>query len=317
MWYRYNVYQYTFQNHFKFGYNHVNEYQPREFASDTFSFQYGSVVDKKLNWRQSNELAARQIYENKNQSITVLLSGGMDSEICLRSFYDQKLPVKTVSLRFLDFDQSEEMTYIQKAISKYGLNQHEFVDVDIQSFVKSEIFYQTADLVKCVSPIVVVHLWLANQIQGTPVVAQGEVHLKKVVPDDYIPGVSPYEPSDWYITESERLCSIYMNFILKNKPAIPGFFQYNVEQIYSYLTENKLLSDLINHRMPGKLGTRTSKNLISQQFYPDIELREKRHGWESIQSFHDEIRQTLARRYPSSDQDSILLLNDLMNMITR
>jgi hypothetical protein len=312
--YHQTVFQYTYRNHFKFGYNQTHEFQFRNLSSDQFSFEYGRTSQTHLSWRQSNELAARQIYQNQN--ITVLLSGGMDSEICFKSFFDQNLPVKTVSLRFLDLDQSEELSYIQKAIDKYNIKDHQFVDIKVKKFVESKEFFEIAGFTKCVSPIVILHLWLANQIDGTPVIAQGEVHLKKTIPENYIPGLSPYEPSEWYITESERLCSIYMNFILRKKPAVPGFFQYNPEQIYSYLTQNKLLSDLVNNQVVGKLGTRTSKNIIAQQFYPDIELRAKRHGWESIQSFHDELRQKLALRFPDSDSESKMLLKDLMKMIS-
>lgn len=310
------MYEYTYRNHLKFGYNQVNNYQPRESKTDKYTFEYGQVSQADLNWRQANELAARQIYENRHQDVTVLLSGGMDSEICFRSFYDQQLPVRTASLRFLDLDQSEEMNYIQKTIQKHNIKNHEFVDVEVKSFVKSDDFYKTADLSKCVSPIIVLHLWLANQVQGTPVIAQGEVHLHKVIPAGYVPGVSPYEPSDWLISEKERRCTMYMNFILQNKPAIPGFFQYNVEQVYSYLTQNKMLTELVNNKLIGKLGTRSSKNKIAHQFYPDVELREKRHGWESILDFHDEIRSMLAKRFPHSNDENYILIEDFLRMIS-
>ena len=226
------MYEYTLGNHFKFGYDGTNNYQDRSSERQIFSFEYGKARVENLSWRQANELAARQIYDRKSGEIFVLLSGGMDSEICFRSFYDQKLPVRTVSLRFLDINQAEEMSYIQKSIAKYGITNHEFVDVDIKRMIFSQIFNEIADVTRCVSPIVILHLWLANQLPGMPVIAQGEVHLKKEVPDDYVPGVSEYLPSDWYLVESERLCSIYKNFILKTTPAIPGFFQYNPEQIY-------------------------------------------------------------------------------------
>ncbi len=311
------MFQYTFQNHFKFGYNHLNKYQYRTSENDVFSFEYGKVLNTDLTWRQSNELAARQIYSNKFGDLYVLLSGGMDSEICLRSFIDQSLPVKTISLRFLDLDQTEELAYVYKAIKKYNIVNHIFVDIDVKSFVLSKEFNYIADSIKCVSPIIILHLWLANQVPGTPVIAQGEVHLRKSLPNDYVPGISPYESSEWYISESERLCSIFMNFIKREKPAIPGFFQYNVEQIYSYLTKNKLLGDLINNKVVGKLGTRSSKNLIARQFYPDVEDRVKKHGWESAQDYHDTLRAEMAQRYPYSDQNAKLMISDLLEMISK
>lgn len=310
------MFEYTKENHFKFGYNGRHEFQPRQIDTDQFTFEYGKTSNINLTWRESNELAARQIYSNKVGQIYILLSGGMDSEICLKSFVDQRIPVRTISLRFLDINQTEELSFIYKALDKFNIAKHEFIDVEVKSLINSKEFFSISDPIRCVSPIIVLHLWLANQVSGTPVIAQGEVHLKKHISSDYVPGKSPYEASEWYITESERLCAIYMNFILRKKPAIPAFFQYNVEQIYSYLTKNPILNDLVNNKIIGKLGTRSSKNQISKQFYTDIEMREKRHGWEDIQNFHDQIRSQLAKRYPYSDQSAEIDLSKLLKMIS-
>ena len=305
------MFEYTKNNHFKFGYNDLNHYQPRENANDRFSFEYGCVEQPQLTWRQSNELAALDIFSKRSGDITILLSGGTDSEICLRSFLDQKLPVKTISLRYLDLNQDSELFYIHKLKADYSLD-HTFVDLAVKDFTLSDDFFKIADPIKCVSPIIVSHLWLANQVPGTPIIAQGELHLKKRIPADYIPGKSPYLKSPWSVFESERLCSIYPNFMLRKKPAIPGFFQYLPEQIYSYLTKNPYLTQLVTNSIPGKLGTRTSKNIMSHQFYPEIPIRNKLHGWESEQDFHDHTRALLAQRFPDSDQSAAVEYDEII-----
>lgn len=310
------MFEYTFENHFRFGYDNENNFSPRQSPQQKFTAEYGPISDPNvLNWRKANELAAKKIFERREGDLVLLLSGGTDSEICLRSFIDQNIPIKTITLRFQDVDQDAELKDIERLISTYSLR-HEYLDIHLMEFVQSKEFYETIDAVKCVSPIIGCHLWLANQIHGTPVIAQGEAELKKQIPQDYIPGVSPYEPSPWSLYESERLCSIYVNFIQRRKPAIPGFFQYLPEQTYSFLTRNSLLSDLINHRVVGKLGTRTSKNLISQQFYPDIPLRQKLHGWENIQKFHDKLRADLALRFPHNDANCKIEYHDLVRGLT-
>jgi hypothetical protein len=186
--------------------------------------------------------------------------------------------------------------------NQYQLN-HEYVDMKLLDFVEGHEFNQIFEFSKCVSPIINTHLWLADQISGTPVIAQGEVHLKKDLPAGYIPGESPYLKSRWYLIESEILCSINKFFMNKNKPAIPGFFQYLPEQFYSFLSKNDILQDLISDKIEGKLGTRTSKNLMTRQFYPDVPLRAKLHGWEGVQEFHDELRKKLATRFQEHDDN--------------
>lgn len=299
------MYQYTYKNHFKFGYHihGVDRYfVEKESALDIFIAAYGKCENKELSWRDANLMAARIIYDNKIGDLWLLLSGGMDSEICLRSFLDQNLPIKTASLVYKGQQNSEESFFIKKLIAEYSLK-HECVEIDLDPFLDSKDFLDTVDLVQCVSPIIGCHLWLANQLPGTPIIAQGEVHLKKTISNDYVSGMSAYVPSPWYLVESERLCSIYMNFIKRKKPAIPGFFQYLPEQTYSFLTQNPYLEKLISNQIVGKLGTRSSKNLMSQQFYPEIKMRHKYDGWENMQELHTRFRVFLAERFPNSDNN--------------
>jgi hypothetical protein len=305
---------YTFNNHFKFGYDGNNFFQDRPHATANFTAEYGKITKTCDDWRKSNEVAAKMIHEKAKDPV-VLLSGGMDSEICLRSFTDQGLPVKAVSLRLIDINQ-EEIGHIER-IKKEIYFKHQYVDLNLNKFIGSSDFYEIADSIQCVSPILVTHLWLCDQISGTPIIAQGEVHLKKDVPSDYVPGKSPYLRSSWYLYESERLCSLYRHFIKRKREAIPGFFQYLPEQFYSFLTKNKILQNLISDKVIGKLGTRTSKNLISHQFYPDVPLRTKLHGWESIQNIHDDFRACLAKRYPYNDDYYRIEVHDLIARLSR
>ena len=309
------MFEYTYQNHFKFGYNNYDFFRSRIFSDEIFTATFGKAESSSLNWRDANNLAAQKIYERKSGDLILLLSGGMDSEICLKSFVDQNLPIKTVSLRYLDIDHSDELEHIERIVKNYGLS-HSYKDIRIREFVDSPDFFKTIDDIKCVSPILGCHLWLANQLNGTPIIAQGEVHLKKEIPDDYIPGQSEYLKSSWHLYESERLCSIYQNFINKNKPAIPGFFQYLPEQFYSFLTQNPILTSLVNDQIIGKLGTRSSKNLMSAQFYPEVPLRQKLHGWEAVQDFHDTLRANLGKRYKNCDNYFKIELSQLLELLT-
>ena len=308
------MYPYTKNNHFKFGYNHKRYFEDRKDKNDQFFAEYGRCERFVNNWREANELAAKNIYDAKQGDLWILLSGGMDSEICIESFLSQKLPCKAVTLRYLDIDHNYELQFVEKLKKKHVFH-HEYIDVNLQDLLKSSEFSSLLESIKCVSPILGAHLWAANQLPGTPVIAQAEAYLKKKIPEDYVPGVSPYLPSEWVLVESERLCSIYMNFIKQNKPAIPGFFQYLPEQTYSFLTNNPILENLVTNKIHGKLGTRTSKNLMSKQFYPELEDREKLHGWEDIQEQHDELRKQLATKFPHSDANFEFALQDLIKAL--
>ena len=291
------MFQYTFNNHFKYAYRGKDYFAEKTKEDDVFLAEYTQPVTKDLvSWRESNLLAARLIYERKIGEINILLSGGMDSEVCLRSFAEQKLNFRAVSLLLKGCEETDDMKQIEQLKSEFSFK-HEYVFLEPIQFLESKTFIETMDLVKCVSPIIGSHLWLANQVGGTPIIAQGEVHLRKEVNDDYVPGISPYVDSPWYILESERRFSIYLNFIKKNIPGVPGFFQYLPEQVHTFLVYNEYLKKLITNSISGKLGTRSSKNIIIKQFYPNLQDREKKHGWEKIIDIHDHYRSFFGERF--------------------
>lgn len=308
------MFEYTLDNHFKFGYGGINNFQDRTSSNEPFTAQYGRISRQVQSWRDANLLAAKEIYERKSGDLVLLLSGGMDSEICLKSFTDQDLPIKALTLRFTDIEPTQELKHVERIVNRYKIK-HEYVETKFFDLIESSAFEKIGDDLKCVSPVIIAQLWLASQANGTAIIAQGEVHLKKDVPDDYIPGSSPYEPSLWRLVESERLCSIYKYFIQKKRPGIPGFFQYLPEQTHCFLKKNTILNDLISNRIIGKLGTRSSKNAMSLQFYPELEERIKLHGWESVQEIHDRLRHQLGSRYHGHDGYYYKEVSDLLRCL--
>lgn len=308
-------YYYTHNNHFKFGYDLHHPYQKRKGPEDVFQFSYGSIQSPITDWRTANRAAAETIRANFDEPLWILFSGGTDSEVCIRSFLEAKVPVQIATLRFANNLNDHDLKYVEKFSSQYNIKVHYF-DLDVAHFWESGDMLSFVDPVACVSPILACHLWLADQVQGVPIIAQGEPHLKKQIPDDYVPGVSAYEPSPWHLYESERLCALYNHFMRQNKPAVPGFFQYLPEQIYSFCFYNPIMKQLVNNELVGKLGTRTSKNKMVYQYYPEMESREKLTGFENLEALHDHWRKFLADRFPYNDQNARIEYADLKRMLT-
>lgn len=303
-------YQYTNENHFVFGYLGHKPYGDRRHPSDQFCFQYGKVLHSDMNWREANRLAAESIRKNFTGDIWILYSGGTDSEVCLHAFREAGIDVKIATLRFHNQLNSHDLEYVEK-YSRATKQPIHFFDLDIENFWSSERLYQYVDPIQCVSPVLAYHLWLADQVPGVPVLAQGEPYLAKQVSENDLPGVSLVEARPWSIVESERLCSLYKHFIKKQSPAVPGFFQYTPEQIFSFCFHNPIMSDLVQNKIPGKLGTRSSKNQMIHQFYPEIELRQKYTGIEKIEPLHDSYRAQLAKRFPYHDANARLEWSEL------
>lgn len=308
------MFEYTLDNHFRFGYQSAPWFQPRQSSQQKFLAVYGTPKNFHLNWRESNRLAAREIAHRMPHPIWIMLSGGTDSEACLRTFVEEEIPVRVATLRFKGGFNRHDIEYAFSYSRETG-QKLEVFDLNIEDFWNGLELYYIVDPIRCVSPILAAHLWLANQLDGTPVMAQGEPHLKKKVTDNYIPGLSPYGNEPWYLIESERLCSLYSHFILTGKPAVPGFYQYLPEQTLSFLRNNPILGDLVQNKIEGKLGTRSSKNQMVRQFYPEMEERVKYTGFETLAELHDLKRMELAQRFPDSDAYFSISYENLLNQL--
>lgn len=293
---------YTFENHFKFGYEPSALYRTRTNPNQKFFAQYGKIYDPPRSWRAANRLAARKIRESTQENLHVLYSGGIDSEVCLLSFLEEEIPVQVAILELENGLNAHDIEFAFRFCDKNGIAPTVY-KLNIEEFWRSPEFYKLIDPIHCLSPIIACQLWLADQVFGVPILGQGEVHLKKYVDSTYVPGESPYLPGPWHLIESERLCAMYLHFMNRQKPAVPGFFQYMPDQIYAQLKNNPVIQSLVQNKEIGKLGTRTSKSRIVASEYPELELRPKLTGFEQIEVEHDILRAELAERFPASDQD--------------
>lgn len=310
------MFEYTQHNHFKFGYDHKDWFVNRSNENQEFVTSYGRAETNLLSWRKTNVLAAQKIrMASNNSKIWLLYSGGIDSEVCVKSFMEANISFQVAIMRYENDSNIHDIRFALDFCKRNDLS-YKLFDLNISKFWGSHELYQIVDLCHCVSPQLAACLWLGDQVDGIPVIAQGESYLKKIVPDDYVPGVSPYLPSPWHYIESDRLCSLFRYFIFKNKPAVPAFFQYLPEQILSFVTKNHRLQMLIANQVPGKLGTRSSKFQMYTEDYPELEPREKLHGFEKFDELHKKYRTELAQRFPLADEDYSIPVEKLIQQLS-
>jgi hypothetical protein len=172
---------------------------------------------------------------------------------------------------------------------------YDIIEIDIEYFMEYEVF-EYANRTHCPTPQLPPTMWLADQIDGLPILGSGEPYVAKVVPENYVPGESPYEPSEWRFQEKERIQAWYRHFFLQNRPAIPGFFQYTPELMYMFLTSSTV-KNLVSDRCVGKLSTVSTKSEIYRSWFPDMIDRPKFHGFEKIMEWDESVREVLENYY--------------------
>ncbi len=248
-------------------------------------------------FREECLATARLIRESTRLPIDVLFSGGVDSEITLRSFIEAGIPVRVLSLRFAGGLNSHDTEWVERSCSRLGV-EPKFVDLDLLKFWETTA-QGYADRTQCVSPQLLSTMWLADQTDGYCVLGSGENFIVKRVPTSYVSGESKYLRSTWDLFEKEKIAAWYRHFIVEGRDAAPGFYQYTPELMLSWFLD-PMGCDLWNDRIPGKLNSVSSKVTMYQRHF-DLENRPKFTGFENVQVEDAIFRRELRKKFNACD----------------
>lgn len=167
-------------------------------------------------------MTAQQISAQLGHSLTLCLSGGLDSEAMALAFLAAEVPFDVTTLRFHDGLNAHDIERASEFCSFYKVKQN-FVDLDIVSFFAKNEFLDYVDTNFCPSPEVAAQLWFVEKIKR-PFVWGGEAFRMFV---------KAGHPSLQAISEVEAI----MYRFVKNKKfkAVPNFHFYNPELAWSFL----------------------------------------------------------------------------------
>lgn len=210
--------------------------------------------------------SARLIYETASSPITLLFSGGLDSEFMIRVFTKAKIPFNTAIISYGDFN-AHDTKYAFDYCDALGHNPI-VIDIDMHDFIKSEKILEIANQAKCSAYQMPSVMYALTKLDGTLVMGNGEPYLKNY------DGV-------WKYQETEHVNS-YMSWYEQNSiDGTPDFLRYTPETTLSFLLEDRV-KDLVANKLPGKLSTRTSKHVIYSKNY-NFTPRPKFTGFEKIE----------------------------------
>jgi hypothetical protein len=288
--------QLTHQNHFKFGYN--NEwFNARKSVNDAWKVEYGRCNRPTGTFKEECLTTARQIKEDAGGKVTVLFSGGIDSEVALQSFYLAGIPVTASIMRFNNNLNQHDITYAVIACERMGIK-YRFFDIDIIKFWENSLL-EYASPVYCLSPQLIATMWLVDQIEEFPILGSGECLIMRDFPYGMRAlGLLNINPR-WNLLEKERIAAWYRHFMIKNRPGCPGFFQYTPEVILSYL-EDPYVVKLTNTGRTILTSNKESKFATYQQHF-ELAGRKKYTGFEKVQEQDAYFRQILIKSFPGSD----------------
>lgn len=260
-------------DHFQFGYTETHQW----------TVSYGKCSREPKNFHDECLETARTINKNTSEDITVLFSGGVDSEVAVRSFVEAGIKINVAIMRFKDGLNSHDIEYAIETCREFKITPT-FYDLDLLGFWKED-YLPYAHLTRCFSPQLITTMWLIDQIPGFIVLGSGECLLEK-------------KHDHWYLLEKERIASWYRFFIKRNRSGCPGFFQYTPEIMLSYLNDPEVVKMVKDSVVDSSTKIKLE---MYQQHFP-VKTRPKFTGFEKVQHEDHVIRTKLKELYGDSDQ---------------
>jgi hypothetical protein len=218
---------------------------------------------------------ARLMRDSYSEPFDVMLSGGIDSEIVVRTFHTLGISHNTLIFKLENDlnvrDVSNAIKLCEELDIKYTVidfNLKKFYENDALAIFEKSFISGAGRLPRL--------KWLEYS-DNIPVYCDGEPYWKRELERDYS------QKSIWKFVLSEEAysCSTFAKSL--GITAICDWYEYTPDIMLSYL-EIPLVKTLLNDDMPGKISNWSSRTLIHQPIWPTIEHKPKLIGYEGADS---------------------------------
>jgi len=279
---------FTYNNHLKYTIND-KLYGYREEPYDQFKVTVGEIDTEYYatsNWLQEQYRTADLVSKEFGKDLSVMFSGGTDSEIVLRSFLNIGVTPNIYFIKFTNDANIGDYYEVQRVCKELNVK-FNTIEFDVIDFYKSGAAHEFAKELQC-SQLAYLSVYYNVLKLQTPSVMGGEMFLRRHV---NVTG------SRWYYCIRENEDCSAMRFSLKyNIPLVNEWFSYTPEMVLYYL-ENSDIQSLITDRYNYKLSSVSSKNKILEKIFPNVPWKIKTNGYEKMLGFNFESYKVLEKEY--------------------
>jgi len=263
------------------------QYADRANMQQKFNIRYSAEIDNLLPWREEMIRAARLTREDfPGEKLTLLLSGGSESEQMLRAFILANVDIDVVIVRYEQNINAEEVWYATE-LCKNLQHDYKILDFNLIKFLENDID-PILDVTQIERPRMLPQVAFADLVDGIPMTGSGDQHWLR-------PHKDYTKSATWLLQEFEHELGWDRWFMKKNRQALMHWLRYTPEMFLSY-TRLKWFQDLTHDKIPGKLGNWSTKLIGYTEAWPEITQREKLHGFEKCEELINEIQDYIHKR---------------------
>jgi hypothetical protein len=269
----------------------------RKSKQDKYKFHVSDYISN------SEMLYKEALYNNASvardyfsEPFDVLFSGGIDSEIVLRTFKDLGISHNTFIFRYKNgYNKFDVDSAIE--ISKCLNIPYKVIDFDLENFFENEAFdfFQKSG---CLNAPRLAHLKFFDFLDNIPVMGESEPYWKRLLKGDYS------RKSEWKFSMSESFNTSKIYLHSTGRDQLCNWYEFTPQVISAY-NKHPFVKNLLDDKIYGKQSNWSSRVLIHKEIWPDIKEKPKLTGFEVdkipgihpefINNFQIEIDKTLGK----------------------
>lgn len=275
----------TIDENFVYGYDN-KIYNLRSTSRSTFNCYYARANKIPNSFKDECVRVCEKISDyavSQNKIPFILLSGGLDSEIVVRSFFESGRDFQIITNRFSKNLNDHEIEHVEFLCNELNLKPI-YIDIDIESWLISNDAYNFARISKCIYSEMLPTMKLMHDVYfnlgGIPVLGNGDLYVSKEINNDWRVGVSD-QKYEWMYIEYEYIVAWLRYAVNTGVKGGINFFQHTPEIVLS-MALDPLIQNLVKTNPVGKQSSRSTKYLVYKKYWPESAMRRKFHGAEKI-----------------------------------
>jgi hypothetical protein len=215
----------------------------------------------------------------------VYFSGGLDSELVLRSYIDIGADPIVNIFRFEDHINEYDVSYAIVICETLGVK-YNIIDFNIAKFFEHDA-ETISDIAQIDRPRGLPQLKFLDYNEGFAVLGIGDPRWTRSVKDN----------TPWVLLDQEHDTGWDKYILHTNTPAIAQWFKWTPELVLAYTELDWFKNLVINNKWTGREGVTSTKIIGYREAYPDLLQRDKKTGMEPIDSLINEFEEFLKKKY--------------------
>ena len=244
------------------------------------------------------QLAAIDI-DKHNDDVTILYSGGIDSEMIVRTFHSLGLNFNVKIFKFENNLNKHDIDYAIKTCDELNIKPI-IQTVNLEKWLENDL-YDYAKPLMSASPQIALHYYMIDNTPGYVIMGEGRISPRRCGAH-YDMETFTHKPIYFMESYGEKW-GVSQWFKYRNRKGCPKFYRYTPELEYAYATE-QTTKDFVFNGMSVDMKLRNFKFVktgLFQKYFPTVQYKSKYTGFEKVMDLDKVYRDKLAELYPASN----------------